>query len=244
MTIFVISYAMFLSFFIPMLLNLFFFDEASNFSMIFHFCCQNLVRLFFIFQLVLSSLAVNSRFKLMSKHLERSLKMSKNFSRNFKASNYLKLYHNLCDVIEIINNSLTFPLVLIFVALMVRFVFFLQVHAKNWRSRQILNIFASYDIVKELLKPTESRSAILTMNIFGFMSHFLIKVVVIHVSSLMTEEAEHFTILVCKAVNEEKLESGAGKIDFIFFFTQAKSRNLKLQNDFFVVGWKVLLTVS
>lgn len=126
LTVFIIFYALLLSFFVPTIMSLFFFSQTLDFFLVFAYCCQNLVRLFFASQLVLSSLAISSRFKMMNKHLKESTRITKrlqSFSLNFKPSSYLKLYHHLCDAIEIVNNSLTFPLVLIFPALMVRIVF-------------------------------------------------------------------------------------------------------------------------
>lgn len=115
--------AMFMNFFIPVIFLFLGISQDLRYFEMISYICQNLLRLFFTCQLILASLAVKARFRLLNIHLKKTIKMKNNCKniplKNFKASDYSNLYHKLCDAINVINNTFTFPFIVIFPVLMV-----------------------------------------------------------------------------------------------------------------------------
>ena len=61
--------------------------------------------------------------------------------------------------------------------------------------------------------------------------------------SKVTATAKETLKIISQIVDQQKF-SESEKIDFIFFMSQARSRDFDIQNDLFKINWSVLVTVS
>lgn len=81
------------------------------------------------------------------------------------------------------------------------------------------------------------------MHVFDMSMNLLTLITPIYATSSLTKEAEGTALIISKIMNESVLNEYQ-KIDFMFFITQVRARNLNVQNMFFKINWNVLLTVS
>lgn len=144
--------------------------------------------------------------------------------RVLNANLFVNLYHELCDVIEIVNSTFTFQLIFVF------FYFFilnlLTVFTHIW-------MFTHY--VKYIYGLLSTDGVILLLN-------YILKSVMIHSSSSTTREAEETAVIVSRIINS----GGCNKVQqttFKKFLSQNQYRNLKLRTALFTINWKLLLTV-
>lgn len=83
---------------------------------------------------------------------------------------------------------------------------------------------------------TDGMFALLNCAIQGMMAHF---------GSSTTHAAEEIAVIICKIVNNSSSKESKGSDRKVFksFLEQNQYRNLKLQNEFFAINWKLLLAV-
>lgn len=108
---------------------------------------------------------------------------------------------------------------------------------------KILIIFVSYGITFELLRSTDHYYLVMPMNCIGLLHHISIVLGVIYAGSSATNEAERTKTNFRKAVNESILNDSE-KINFLYFMSQLRARNVNLENALFKINWNVLLTVK
>lgn len=83
----------------------------------------------------------------------------------------------------------------------------------------------------------------LVMHVVDMSMNLLTLITPIYATSSLTNEAEGTALIISKIMNESVFNEDQ-KIDFMFFITQVRARNLNVQNMFFKINWNVLLTVS
>lgn len=104
-------------------------------------------------------------------------------------------------------------------------------------------MLASYGFVAELLHPSEFNSIQIYPNALALVFNLLVQTGIVKSGNDLTEEAEMTSLLVSKIMNEFE-HSESQKINFIFFMTQAKTRQINVQNQMFAINWQLLLAVS
>lgn len=104
-------------------------------------------------------------------------------------------------------------------------------------------IFCAFAIVYELLNSTIFSYPIFIMNTICLINHVSAVAAISYAGSSVAEEASKTNGIVAKIVNESIL-SGTEKINFMFFMTQLRSRNVNLESAFFKVNWNILVTVK
>lgn len=104
-------------------------------------------------------------------------------------------------------------------------------------------MFAAYGVVQELLYPTEIAMVKIILGSMSLTFNYLLKVAVVTSGSGLTKEAQRTAIVISKIINETAC-SESRKIDFIFFMSQIKSRDVNVKNNLFLINWKLLLAVS
>lgn len=146
-------------------------------------------------------------------------------SRNIDAALIVTLYHDLCDMIEIINSSLTFPLILVVIH------FF------------VLNLFAIFSHIWIFTQDRENFSVILTTDGVMILLNWFQLCILAHTSTTTTREAEETAVIVSRIVNKHECSKHQQKI-LKNFLLQNQYRNLKLRTPLFDINWKLLLSVS
>lgn len=69
------------------------------------------------------------------------------------------------------------------------------------------------------------------------------KIAIVKSGSDLTKEAETTAVVISKIMNEFQC-SESQKSNFILLITQAKARNVNVQNIMFAINWNLLLSVS
>lgn len=93
----------------------------------------------------------------------------------------------------------------------------------------------------EGMQQSEMFKFIIVVNSFWTCIQYSIKALMAFNGTNMTNEAENSMVLVIKITATANLDDRAS---FNYLLTQTRCRNKKLQNDFFVIDWKLILTVS
>lgn len=138
---------------------------------------------------------------------------------------FLKIFHDLADLIETVNSCLTVP------------VGFLVLHFF------ILNLFLLFNNIWSLVRDFESFFLALTTDGTMIILNYAIQSTIAHTSYSTTREAEGISIIVSKIINSAGTSERHREI-FKNFLVQNQFRNLNFQNAFFVINWKLLLAVS
>jgi 7tm Chemosensory receptor len=135
-----------------------------------------------------------------------------------------KLFHQLCDMIDMINASFIFPLNFIF------FNFFIS------------NILSCFNIFWEYKKESDLLYVIANEGSY-FVFNYCIQSLCVHASCTLTNEATETSTIVAKITNNQSFDKSSRKL-LKSFLTQHQSRNFKLQTCFFTLNWKLILSVS
>lgn len=141
------------------------------------------------------------------------------------ATNCLKIFHDLSDVIEIINSCVTLPLV----SLMLHFF--------------IINLFSLFSLVWTFTIDFEQFPYVFMCDGTFVILNYIIQGIMAHASSSATKEAGRTSVIVSKIINSPYCTGNQRKV-FKNFLIQNQYRNLKFQNMFFTINWKLLLAVS
>lgn len=146
---------------------------------------------------------------------------------------FTELYHDLCDAIESINQLFTFHLSPI--------IFFMLV----------IDIFGSYGVVRDLIATSNTNDdpnyfAKALYLIFSNMIYsgfqMIFKIVAAMIGSATTQEAEKTKVILAKIMNRMS-SNGIKSSDLFTTLLQCQTRNLKLQNQFFIIDWNIVFAV-
>ena len=208
----------------------------------------NNLRTLYIAQLSLACLSIQKRFKVLNNSLvEMIRKENFKFMTSLSNLNIRKAYHDLCNLIDIINETFTFHFILLFPNVLVRTISTCAGCVKclliNFRLFQIASVFSAFGLVRELENSSEPFSILMIISVFGMLYYLTLIVLTIYAGSALTKEAEKTTLVINCSIAEVELTE-AQKIDFVFFMSQIRSRNLNVQNIFFKINWRTLMAVS
>lgn len=116
---------------------------------------------------------------------------------------------------------------------------------KFWKARhfQILIIFSAFNIVRDILEPVEGtfKFVKLVPSLIMITLQYFMKLIVVYSASKTTAEAKKTSIIVARLMNDcdDKETFGYSK-----FLSQIQTRNLNIQNVFFVINWSLLVMVK
>lgn len=140
------------------------------------------------------------------------------------ATNIIEIFHDLADIIEIVNSCLTLPLV----CLMLHFF--------------ILNLFSLYNLIWTFMMDYKNFSIVVSTDATFVALNCIFQGMIAHASYATTKEAKMVLIIISKTINNKSCTRDQCKA-FKNFLIQSQYRNLKFQNIFFVINWKLIVTV-
>lgn len=223
----------------PILFSFIGYADSLNFPALFCHVFINIFYFLYPLQFILVSFAVRSRFRAINQHIELGLKTDRD---KFLLA-FGKLFHRLCDVIELINQTVTLPLISTFTITLVTLVLNSFFSISSFNLFQVSVIFTAFGLISELLHSTTHFYSVLILDCTGISHQLLVVVGVICAGSYTTKEAENTKIIIGKVISETVLNDSE-KINFMYLMSQLRSRNLNLENVLFKINWNVLLTVS
>jgi len=174
----------------------------------------------FILQFVFACLAIRMRFRELNRFVMQ-------IDQDLDATNVqmmTKLFHELCDGIKLINRTFTLQLIPIIANYMTT------------------NIFSAYTVLRQIKNVNFDRNFLIFTGAYLVFQYFA-KIVVVHVGYSTTAEAEKFTVVTCKAINDLKTKEEV-RLELKNLLYQQKYRNFKIQNVMFNIDWKLLVVVS
>lgn len=180
------------------------------------------LRNFFFAQFIIVSLNIHSRFKALNQHLLRALERK---SFNVINLRFGVVFSDLCDSIELLNETFTLPFVFSFACLL------------------IYSIFAAFGVIKEIMQTSTIPAATLYLNSYCLISYLSVIAAVCWNGALVTSRANSTIAIAGKIMNKFSFDKDQ-KAELVFVLTQMRSRNLKVENFLFVINWNSLLTVS
>jgi len=174
---------------------------------------------------------LNELYKSLIVHFRMSFNVNKNHNLKivtaYKSSDFgeiPELYHILCDVIELINSTFTSSLVFVEINFL------------------LINIFALYGGLKEVVNNSNWIGLALSSNLSYIAIQNAINVLMIYAGSATTNEAEETNAIISKIIASNR--NNKTLLSNCHDFLQIRNRNVKLQNIFFTINWKLLLAVS
>lgn len=171
---------------------------------------------FFCVQFFIPTFHLCNRIMLLKKHIESS-------GKNLKLKLVAELFHDLCDAILMINSIFT-PHLIITMTLMM-----------------ISDILVVYQIFFYLLQYQDPTSAFFVFeNGFFVIFHFMLKCGISHIGHKTMTEAELIKTAVVRSFD---VECSDKKFEYLQVLAQFNTRNLKLQNAFFIIDWRLVLGV-
>lgn len=180
------------------------------------------MRVFFIAQFFLACICIRKRFEGLNKKLTSVFKQK---LTQLVDSRVGKHFNDLCDVIEIMNETFTVPLIFVFTNILIK------------------SIFAAFAVVNELKLDSDNSSVTLAMCGFALANYLALVVVATWEGSRLkttaTATGKIVTQMMCDGVFDQKQ-----KTDFLFLQSQVRSRNVNVENFLFTINWNILLSVS
>jgi hypothetical protein len=181
----------------------------------------------------LAALAVRERFKILNDNLSSFLgnKIKTNkcvivIPKSFDLKLLSALYNDLCDLIQLINSAFTVPLIFVTLCIV------------------STDVFAAYGILREYQIGSNKLFVFLLIGNSSWISiQYAIKIFLVNAGSSTTNEAERTLVLVLKSLGT--LDSfDYDKNDLKSLLIILRSRKKNLENVFFTLDWKLILTVS
>lgn len=105
-----------------------------------------------------------------------------------------------------------------------------------------IDIFAFYGVARYMFFDGSSGIMILK-NSFYLIDHMVMKAFVAHIGCTTTQTAERIKVTIVKMINELSYFE-TSRFTLRQMLLEFQMRNLKLQNNFFVVDWTVFIAVS
>lgn len=195
-------------------------------------------RSIYLTQFVLASLTLLLRFKSLNNRIGNSTT-----EFNIKDTTVIaQLYRQLCEGIEILNETFTFHLIPIFASLIVSSSRRSKKFHKILFLLQVTIIFGMYGTIVQILHPTEVFMAALCTNSLGAANCCCMICAVVFFGSRLSSEASKTSIIYNK-FQASLNASDAYKLNFIYVMTQLKSRSISVENFLFKIDWTVVLAV-
>lgn len=223
----------------------------SNVS--YYFIFINVLRVFYLTQFILATSAIRVRFKALNSVFKR--RNSKPVWTSFSYLDMTKIweveriFQQLCDCIDIVNDTFTFQIVFVYAVLLVTFIVWFSVFPHKslliviFLFFQLLDVTSAYGIIHELLKPSEISFFTFCLNGTAFSCHTFLIIIPIYFARAATVAAKTTLRIASKSMKGTRF-SDSQKIDMICVLTQMKLRDVNFQNIFFRFDWPILLAVS
>lgn len=137
---------------------------------------------------------------------------------------FSELYYDLCDAINIVNATFTIHIVFVMINLL------------------LTDVFVAFGTIREFLMQARKSRFLVLANSAWIALHYGIKTLVAYAGSSTTKEAEKTLILVTKLIGMTNSDKEL-KTDLNFLLIQMRSRNKNIRNNFFIINYKLILTV-
>lgn len=224
----------------------------SHFIMISSSVYHLLHNSFYTSQFSCAALAVGSRFKILNEYLAgymfeglvvvqplidyhcrfqpQPVKQPKKIQaavkiQNFNMRLFSELYNDLCDTVELVNNTFTFQLIIVMMSIL------------------LIDIFAAYGALREFMSNSNERLKFLIIaNSTWIAIQYLMKVFMACSGSRTTSEATKSLVHLTRLI-EATESSNPMKLEMNFLLIQMKCRNKNFQNVFFNINWHLILAV-
>lgn len=181
----------------------------------------------YVLQFVFAGLAINERFKMLNKYLRISFGYHTGKALQQEIANlnmFGKAYQDLCDGIELINNTFTFHLIPVMI------------------NAIIIKTVTSYGILWEYVTHSEALLFIVLQNGAWLTMQFGFQILIAYVGSSVTKNAKLTLVTIARVLNDYELsEKTATQLQNLI--ARINVRNLNLQNEFFIINWKLLVYV-
>jgi hypothetical protein len=185
-----------------------------------------------ILQFSFATMAIKSRFRVLNDNLRftyQHISARRCTAINIRAIGYSEqlpniitdLYSNLCDSIDLVNDSFTFQLIPFAV-------YFLTA-----------NMFGIYSIIRETFYRTPLMVVAILMNTWWILLHTVIISIAVHSSYTATKCALRTPIIVSSI-----LKSCKWRDEKCVILLEFQYRNVFFENEFFRIDWKLLFSVS
>lgn len=187
------------------------------------YATSNLLRYIFILQFVLVCAFVCARFVAFNEYLESFSGALNSKDLQKEASKLCRTFHSLCDVIDTINATFTFPLVFVIANILLAWVF---------------NIYGG---ISNLRKFEDSSMTVGILNLSAITSHVIYISLIVGTGSCLTKKAEKIKTTVSRMI--EEVENYQQSLELVGMLTHFRTRGLNVKNDIFVINWSVLKKV-
>lgn len=134
-------------------------------------------------------------------------------------------YHDLCDIIDLVNSSFSFPIIFVFLH------FFFT------------NLIALFNHFWVFLKDFRNFKLILVTEGLWIILNYILQSVFVYLIISTSSEAEKTSVIVSRIINAQDCNESHRKV-FKGFLVQNQCRNLKLRTALFGINWSLLLSVS
>lgn len=135
-----------------------------------------------------------------------------------------ELFHDLCDLIELVNSTFTFQLLVTILSLL------------------LTNIFAFYGTLREFLAGSNGLGFFIIGNGIWTAIQYFIMVFMAHAGSSTKSEADKSSVIIAKASGTLDAHDYL-KTALHYLLIEMRCRNTALQNIFFAINWNVILAV-
>jgi 7tm Chemosensory receptor len=152
---------------------------------------------------------------------------------------FVQIFHELCDAVDSINQLFTFQL------------------TPTMFLMTVIDIFGAYGIIREHFTTTDDAKSqnekdphyyetgiyLIISNVVYSSTQFFFKAWAASVGHACYSEAEKTKVILAKIMNRMS-PVNISRCDFYAALMQCHTRNLKLQNQFFIIDWSIVFAVS
>jgi hypothetical protein len=156
-----------------------------------------------------------------------------------------RVFHDLCDLIEVINGTFTFQFVLLFANILVSEYAKFDIYLLKYSS-QVSFVFSAYDIIDELVRVTQFSYVNCFLDSFTIMKHLTLILITVAAGSRLAKEAQKTPTVISKILvgSELSVENDSEFNKLTGLIAQMRGRDWSIHNDMFVINWNILLAAS
>lgn len=138
---------------------------------------------------------------------------------------FANIYEDLCDGISMLNSSFTPHLIAVMM------------------NTLIIEIFTAYGVLHEFILPSKNSGAIVFQDSAWLVFQYSLQIMIAQIGSCLTSNAKETLIVIAKKLNKFDL-SHAMSSKLQAFISQIQFRDLHVQNELFIIDWRLLVTVT
>jgi hypothetical protein len=160
--------------------------------------------------------------------------------KNFDLKTFIEIFHILCDGVDMINSIFTPHLLSCFGLIIALEIFGCHALFRNAILIQEFSLNMSHAVRSEKFK----RSIMtITINVIYLILFSLMRASAAHIGHTTAKAGSNTKILMARITNSLS-QNTLIKIDAFHGLIQLQSRDVRIQNSFFVIDWKLMLNVS